>query len=66
MMLSRIDAVCWPLQLDFAELARRVADIRLLVTGLTGTQRNTAETEKKAVAGNALCAVARDHGANRF
>ena len=46
-MLSRIDAVCWPLQLDFAELARRVADIRPLVTGLTGTQRNTAETDKK-------------------
>ena len=47
MMLSRIDAVCWPLQLDFAELARRVADIRPLVTGLTGTQRNTAEIDKK-------------------
>ena len=46
-MLSRIDAVCWPLQLDFAELAKRVADIRPLVTGLTGTQRNTAETDKK-------------------
>ena len=46
-MLSRIDAVCWPLQLDFAELAKGVADIGPLVTGLTGTQQNTTETDKK-------------------
>ena len=45
--LSRIDAICWPLQLDFGELAKSVADIGPLQTGLTGAQQNTKETDKK-------------------
>ena len=35
MPLSRIDAICRALKLDFAELARRVADMQPLLSELT-------------------------------
>ena len=47
MPLSRIDAVCRALQLDFAELAKRVADMQPLVTGLTEAQENAVVADKK-------------------
>ena len=47
MPLSRIDAVCRALQLDFAELAKRVADMQPLITGLTEAQENAVVADKK-------------------
>jgi hypothetical protein len=38
MALSRIDAICRVLKLDFAELARRVADAQPLLKELTQDQ----------------------------
>lgn len=52
MPLSRIDAICRAIHLDFAELARRVADAQPLVTELTLVQ------EKAVVADTQLLLVA--------
>ena len=47
MSLSRIDAICHALKLDFAELARRVADAQPLVTELTPAQERAVVADKK-------------------
>ena len=51
MPLSRVDAICRALQLDFAELARRVADAQPALTELT------AEQEQAVVQDEALLLV---------
>lgn len=53
MALSRIDAICRVLKLDFAELARRVADAQPLVTQLTQEQEKAVVADKKLL----LCAI---------
>jgi DNA-binding Xre family transcriptional regulator len=52
MPLSRVDAICRALKLDFAELARRVADAQPLL------QELTAEQERAVVADEKLLLVA--------
>jgi transcriptional regulator with XRE-family HTH domain len=52
MSLSRVDAICRALKLDFAELARRVADAQPLL------QRLSAEQERAVVADKRLLLVA--------
>jgi DNA-binding Xre family transcriptional regulator len=47
MPLSRIDAVCRVLKLDFAELARRVADAQPLLKELTQEQERAVVADKK-------------------
>ena len=47
MPLSRIDGICRALKLDFAELAKRVADMQPLITGLTEAQENAVVADKK-------------------
>jgi transcriptional regulator with XRE-family HTH domain len=47
MSLSRLDAICRALKLDFAELARRVADAQPLVTELTREQERAVVADKK-------------------
>lgn len=47
MPLSRIDAICRALKLDFAELARRVADAQPLLAELTQTQEKAVVADKK-------------------
>ncbi|AOS80865.1 MULTISPECIES: helix-turn-helix domain-containing protein [Hydrogenophaga] len=47
MSLSRIDAICRALKLDFAELSRRVADAQPLVTELTPAQERAVVADKK-------------------
>ena len=47
MPLSRVDAICRALQLDFAELARRVADAQPLMTELTHEQERAVVADKK-------------------
>src|SRR3954469_12661606 len=47
MPLSRIDAICRALKLDFAELARRVADAQPLMTELTQEQERAVVGDKK-------------------
>ncbi|MES2635364.1 MAG: helix-turn-helix transcriptional regulator [Pseudomonadota bacterium] len=53
MPLSRIDAICRALKLDFAELARRVADTQPLVKELTLEQERAVVADKKLL----LCAI---------
>jgi DNA-binding Xre family transcriptional regulator len=53
MALSRIDAICRVLKLDFAELARRVADAQPLVQELTQEQERAVVADKKLL----LCAI---------
>ncbi|HET8748046.1 MAG TPA: helix-turn-helix transcriptional regulator [Ramlibacter sp.] len=53
MALSRIDAICRVLKLDFAELARRVADAQPLVNELTQEQERAVVADKKLL----LCAI---------
>jgi transcriptional regulator with XRE-family HTH domain len=53
MALSRIDAICRVLKLDFAELARRVADAQPLLSELTQEQENAVVADKKLL----LCAI---------
>jgi DNA-binding Xre family transcriptional regulator len=53
MALSRIDAICRVLKLDFAELARRVADAQPLVQQLTQEQERAVVADKKLL----LCAI---------
>lgn len=47
MPLSRIDAICRALKLDFAELARRVADAQPLLMELTQEQEKAVVADKK-------------------
>ncbi|MGE4240316.1 helix-turn-helix domain-containing protein [Ramlibacter sp.] len=47
MPLSRIDAICQTLKLDFAELARRVADTQPLLKELTPEQERAVVADKK-------------------
>jgi hypothetical protein len=47
MPLSRIDAICHALKLDFAELARRVADAQPLLAELTQQQEKAVVADKK-------------------
>lgn len=47
MPLSRIDAICRALRLDFADLARRVADAQPLLAQLTQEQEKAVVADKK-------------------
>jgi DNA-binding Xre family transcriptional regulator len=47
MALSRIDTICRALKLDFAELARRVADAQPLLVELTQAQEKAVVADKK-------------------
>ena len=47
MPLSRVDAICRALKLDFAELARRVADAQPLMTELSQEQERAVVADKK-------------------
>jgi DNA-binding Xre family transcriptional regulator len=47
MPLSRVDAICRALKLDFAELARRVADAQPLLAALTQQQEQAVVADKK-------------------
>ncbi len=47
MPLSRIDAICRALKIDFAELARRVADSQPLLAQLTEEQERAVVADKK-------------------
>jgi transcriptional regulator with XRE-family HTH domain len=47
MPLSRVDEICRALKLDFAELARRVADAQPLMTELTQEQERAVVADKK-------------------
>jgi DNA-binding Xre family transcriptional regulator len=53
MALSRIDAICRVLKLDFAELARRVADAQPLLKELAQEQEKAVVADKKLL----LCAI---------
>ena len=53
MPLSRIDAICRALKLDFAELARRVADAQPLLKELAHDQERAVVADKKLL----LCAI---------
>ena len=53
MPLSRIDVMCRVLKLDFAELARRVADMRPLLAEMTEAQERAVVADKKLL----LCAI---------
>lgn len=47
MSLSRIDAMCQALKLDFADLARRVADAQPLLREMTQAQESAVVADKK-------------------
>ena len=53
MPLSRVDAICRALKLDFAELARRVAEAQPLLKELTAEQEKAVVADKKLL----LCAI---------
>ena len=53
MPLSRVDAMCRALKIDFADLARRVADAQPLLSQLTPEQESAVVTDKKLL----LCAI---------
>ena len=53
MPLSRVDAICRALKLDFADLARRVADNQPLLSQLTQEQERAVVADKKLL----LCAI---------
>ena len=56
MPLSRIDAICRALRLDFAELARRVADAEVLLEELTAEQERAVVADKKLLLA-AICVL---------
>jgi DNA-binding Xre family transcriptional regulator len=56
MSLSRIDAICRVLKLDFAELARRVADAQPLLKELTQEQERAVVADKKLLL-TAICVL---------
>ena len=47
MPLSRVDAICRALKLDFSDLARRVADLQPLLAELTEAQEKAVVADKK-------------------
>lgn len=47
MPLTRIDAICRVLKMDFADLARKVADAQPLLSELTEAQENAVVADKK-------------------
>ena len=47
MPLSRVDLICRALRLDFADLARRIADEQVLLEQLTQEQERAVVTDKK-------------------
>ena len=53
MSLGKVDAICRALKLDFAELARRVADAQPLLMELTQEQERAVVADKKLL----LCAI---------
>jgi DNA-binding Xre family transcriptional regulator len=53
MPLSRIDAMCRALKIDFADLARRVADSQPLMSEMTAEQERAVVGDKKLL----LCAI---------
>lgn len=53
MPLSRVDAICRALKIDFAELARRVADAQPRLKELTQEQERAVVADKKLL----LCAI---------
>src|SRR5258706_15814439 len=53
MPLSRIDAICRVLHVDFAELSRRVADAQPLMREMTQEQEKAVVADKKLL----LCAI---------
>ena len=56
MPLSRIDAICRALKMDFAELARRVADAQPLLAQLTEAQEKAVVADKKLLL-TAICVL---------
>ncbi len=56
MPLSRLDAICVALKLDFADLARRVADARPLLVELTLAQEKAVVADKKLLL-TAICVL---------
>ena len=56
MPLSRIDAICRALKMDFAELARRVADAQPLLAQLTEAQEKAVVADKKLLLA-AICVL---------
>jgi len=56
MSLSRIDAICRALKLDFGELARRVADAQPLLKELTQEQERAVIADKKLLLA-AICVL---------
>ena len=56
MPLSRIDAICRALKLDFAELAQRVADMQPLLAELTAEQEKAVVADKKLLLA-AICVL---------
>ncbi|WP_332775638.1 helix-turn-helix domain-containing protein [Polaromonas sp.] len=56
MPLSRIDAICRALKIDFAELARRVADAQPLLAGLSEAQEKAVVADKKLLLA-AICVL---------
>jgi len=53
MPLSRVDAICRVLKMDFADLARRVADAQPLLSQLTQEQERAVVADRKLL----LCAI---------
>ena len=56
MSLSKIDAICRALKLDFAELSRQVADAQPLLTEMTAEQERAVVTDKKLLL-TAICVL---------
>lgn len=56
MPLSRIDAICRALKLDFADLARKVADAQPLLAQLTEAQEKAVVADKKLLLA-AICVL---------
>ncbi len=56
MPLSRIDAICRALKMDFAELARRVVDTQPLLAQLTDAQEKAVVADKKLLLA-AICVL---------
>ena len=64
MPLSRIDAICRALKLDFADLARRVADDQPLLAQLSQEQERAVVADKKLLL-VAICVLSQwDSGAD--
>ena len=56
MPLSRVDAICRALKIDFAELARHVAEAQPLIAGLTEQQEKAVVADKKLLLA-AICVL---------